>query len=417
MSAITTDRDPASAEERRRHALSFVFFLGAAFAFLLRVVVTPEIMNKVMPYTTEGGSFPEKLHVGTYAVFLLLTAILLTRPIRLAGDDIRLFRATVSYAVFLSLLVAYLFATGRAGSAGFIIDSYLLACASVVVMLCLGEEVGRTLGNVILGMLILSAAIGTVEAVTQHRLMPSRLVELSFRPTGLASHPLELGALCGTAVGFVSLTRWRIWVRVSCILVLFVGAAASGARASLLLTTGEVLFLLLFLPWPGLAPAHRRQAKLFVLALTLAGGAALIAVLYSAGLLERFNNTIFDENYYARVRIYDVFDYVQWKDMLFGMNPAAMLKIVNEQLKLPYVESTPVVLTLLFGLPIALVFAAAFFRYLLQLLYGAPLAAWIASAIAILAALSNNGLSTKSSNLMVLFVLVVAYRKPARRRA
>jgi hypothetical protein len=403
-------------EERRHNALALMLFLCAAFAFLLRATVSPQILNMVMSYTSEGGSFPEKLHIGTYAVFLVLAAICITRPIRLAGDDIRLFRATVSYALFLSLLVPYLFITGRAGSAGFVIDAYLVACAAVMIMLCLGEEISRALGNVMLGMLILSAVIGTVEAITQHRLLPYPLTELQFRPTGLAPHPLALGAFNATAIGFVTLTRWRIWVRALCIFILFIGTAASGARAALLLATAEILCLLLFVPLPGLSPKHRRQAKIFILSLTLAGGVVLIAALFSAGLLSRFSNTIFDENFFARVKIFQIFHFVEWKDILFGMNANEMLKIVNEQLGLPYVESTPVYLTLLFGLPIALIFAAALFRYLLQLLYRAPLAARIAATVSILAALSNNALSSKGSSLMVLFILIMAYGKPAGRQ-
>lgn len=400
--------------ERRHNALSLMFFLCAAFAFLLRATISPQILNMVMSYTSEGGSFPEKLHIGTYAVFLLLAVICISRPIRLAGDDIRLFRATLSYGLFLSLLVPYLFIIGRAGSAGFIIDSYLVGCAAVMVMLCLGKEMAPALGNVLLGMLILSAVIGIFEAMMHVRLLPFSEGELEFRPTGLASHPLALGAQCAMAIGFVSLTRWRLWVRVLCISILFIGTAAAGARAALLLATAEILFLLVFLPWPRLSPAHRRQAKLVVLILTMIAGAVLVAVLFSAGFLNRFSNTLFDQNYYARIKIYEVFGLVEWKDILFGMNGAALLKIVNEQLNLPFIESTPVILTLLFGLPIALIFAAAFFRYLLQLLYKAPLAAWAGATVSMLAALSNNGLSSKAPDLMMLFVLIMAYRKTGR---
>ncbi|GGB07355.1 hypothetical protein GCM10011491_39310 [Brucella endophytica] len=402
-------------EARRHNALSLMFFLCAAFAFLLRAAIPPQILNMFTSYTSEGGSFPEKLHIGTYAIFLVLGMICISRPIRLAGDDIRLFRATLSYALFLSLLVPYLFIVGRAGSAGFIVDSYLVACAAVLVMLCLEEEIGRALGNVLLGMLILSAMIGTFEAMTHFRLLPYPNTELSFRPTGLTPHPLALGAQCAMAIGFVALTRWRLWVRVLCIFILYVGTAAAGARAALLLATAEILFLLIFLPWPRLSPAHRRQAKLVVLAMTLMAGAVLVAVLFSAGFLNRFSATLFDENYYARIKIYDVFHLVEWKDILFGMNANELLKIVNEQLNLPYIESTPVVLSLLFGVPIALIFAAAFFRYVLQLLYKAPLAAYAGSTVSILAALSNNGLSSKAPDLMLLFILIMAYRKPVRR--
>jgi len=413
VSVIPSQRQFASTAARRENALSLLIFLGAAFAFLLRATISPQLMNMVVSYSTEGGSFPEKLHVGTYAIFLLLAVIFATRPVRLEGDEIRLFKATLCYSALLSLLMPYLAVMGRAGSAGFIIDSYLVACATAMIMLSLSEEARRGLGNVILAMVVLSAIIGTTEALTQHRFLPYPLKELQFRPIGLSSHPLALGALCTTAIGFVALTRWRIWVRALCIFVLFVGVAASGARAALLLAVGEILLLLLFVPWPDLSPRHQRQAKLVVTIGTLAGGATLISVLFSAGLLSRFSGTIFDENYFARIKIYEVFQFVSWKDILLGINVGDLLKIVNEKLDLPYIESTPVVITLLFGLPIALVFAGGFFWFLLQLLRNTPRAARIAAVASLAAALSNNAFSSKSPDIVLLVILLLAYRNPS----
>ena len=406
-----------STEARRQNAISILLFIFAASAFLLRSVISPQLMIMVMSYSTKGGSFPEKLHIGTYAIFTLLAVILGTRPIRLEGDEIRLFKATLCFSALLLLVMPYLFIMGRAGSAGFIIDSYLVSCAAAMIMLSLNEEARRAIGNVILGMVVLSAIMGTIEAVTRPRFLPYPLEELEFRPIGLSSHPLALGSLCATAIGFVTLTRSRIWVRALCVFILFIGTAASGARAALLLATGEILFLLVFVPWPGVSSRDQRQAKLFVLALTLLGGTMLIAALFSAGLLNRFSNTIFDENYFARVKIYDVFQFVTWKDILLGMNPDDLLKIVNEKLGLPYIESAQVVITLLFGLPIALVFTAGFFWFIFQLLRNAPRAAHVAAIVCLLAALSNNGLSSKSPDIMELVVLLLAFRNlaPARR--
>ncbi|TIP89667.1 MAG: hypothetical protein E5X58_25430, partial [Mesorhizobium sp.] len=250
---------PAAASERllssqalRQNALSLLFFLCTAFAFLLRFTVSPQIMNMVVDYTADGGSFYEKLHFGTYAIFLLLPVVLFSRPFLLQGDEIGIFKALMLYSALIFALVPYLFITGRAGSSGFIIDTYLVAGAAGLLMLALNAEVRRALGDVVLGMVILSAVLGTIEAVTQHRFLPYGLNELQFRPIGLSAHPLALGALCATAIGFVPLTRWRIWVRVLAIFVLLVGCAASGARAALMLAAAETLILLMFVPWPRL---------------------------------------------------------------------------------------------------------------------------------------------------------------------
>ncbi|TIT11206.1 MAG: hypothetical protein E5W85_17535, partial [Mesorhizobium sp.] len=357
--------------------MSILFFLCAALAFLLRFTVSPQIMNMVVDYTADGGSFYEKLHFGTYAIFLLLPFVLFSRPFLLQGDEIGIFKALLLYSALIFALVPYLFITGRAGSSGFIIDTYLVAGAAGLLMLAMNAEVRRALGDVVLGMVIVSAVMGTVEAVTQHRFLPYGLNELQFRPIGLSAHPLALGALCATVIGFVPLTRWRIWVRVLAIFVLLVGCAASGARAALLLAAGETLILLMFVPWPRLTLKHQRLAKSVVLLFALAAGAVLVAILFSGGLLNRFGNTIFDENFMARVTIYQVFGLVSWKDILFGMNVDDLLAIVNEKLHLPYIESAPVVIVMLFGLPIAVLFITLVFWFLFRLLRAAPLPAWI----------------------------------------
>jgi hypothetical protein len=277
-------------------------------------------------------------------------------------------------------------------------------------MLALNDDLRRALGDITIVMLIVSAVIGIIEAVTQHRLLPYDRVELQFRPIGLSVHPLALGALCATAIGFAALTRWRLWVRIAAILVLFIGCAASGARVALLLTCAEIVILLLFVRWPRLSLKYERQAKTLVFLLTILGGAMLIMAMYAAGLLNRFSNTIFDENFMARVTIYRVFDYVDWKEILFGMRANDLLAIVNQKLHLPFIESAPVVIILLFGLPIALLFTALVAWILLRLLRSAPLPAWIGTITFLLAALSNNTMSSKTPELTMIVVLLLAYK-------
>jgi hypothetical protein len=394
---------------RRDNAVSLVFLFCTALAFIVRFVITPELMNRVVAYTVEAGAFYEKLHFGTYAVLLLLPIVLLSRPFQLRDDEIGKFRALIRYSALMLVLVVFMFVTGRGGSSAFLIDTYVVTGAALLVMLALNPESRRLLGDLTLAFLILSAVVGTFEAMTHIRLMPYAAVELQFRPVGLSEHPLALGTGCATAVCFVALTRWPVWVRVAAIFLLFVGAAASGARAALLVTVIEIFALILFVRWPRLSPRHERQAKLFVLLATLAGGALLVSVLSAAGLLSRFSETLFDENFLVRVNIYDVFNYVSFNDIMFGMNGADLVQIVQQKLHMPTIESAQVVILLLFGLPVALLFAWLVFWMIWRMLRYAELAAWIGVAGTLAAALSNNTLSSKTPVVMMMMVLVLAY--------
>lgn len=405
--------DPsAPAGSRRRNAVTLLLVLGMAVALAVRIVVSPMLMDRMVTYTEEGGAFYEKLHFGTYLIFLMLPLALFSQPFGLKGEEIGRFKALLWYCLAILALVVVLFVSGRPGSSVFLIDTYLVAGAAGLIVLALGRDARRLLAEFVLLILIVSAVIGIGEALTQKRLLPYDLVELTFRPLGLSEHPLALGALCATAVGFVALTQWRIWVRVAAIFVLFVGCAASGARFALLLTIAEILVLLVFLPWPRLSQRQARRAKALVLLATLVGGTIMIGLLAGTGLLSRFGDTLFDENFYARLTVYQVFSMVGWQELLFGMPPADLLALVNEKLNLPFIESAQVVIGLTFGIPLALVFTWIFGWITLRLLRGAPLAAWIGTATFVLAALSNNTLSAKQPMMTIIFVLLLALAIP-----
>lgn len=402
------------ARSRRQNALTLLLLLGMAVALAVRIIVSPMLMDRMVTYTEEGGAFYEKLHFGSYLIFLMLPLTLVSQPFRLQDEEIGRFKALLWYCLAMLAMVAVLFISGRPGSSVFLIDTYLVAGAAGLIVLALGRDARRLLAEFVLAILILSAVIGIGEALTRQRLLPYDLEELTFRPLGLSEHPLALGALCATAVAFVALTQWRIWLRVVAIFVLFIGCAASGARFALLLTAAEILLLLIFLPWPKLSPRQARRAKAIVLLVTLAGGTIMVGLLASSGLLSRFSETLFDENFYARLTVYQAFSMVGWQELLFGMPPADLLALVNKELHLPFIESAQVVIGLTFGIPLALVFTWVFGWIMLRLLRGAPLAAWIGAATFLLAALSNNTLSGKQPIITIVFVLLLAFGLPRR---
>ena len=131
--------------------------------------------------------------------------------------------------------------------------------------------------------------------------------------------------------------------------------------------------------------------------------------------MARFGGTIFDDSFFARITVNEVFGLVSWKELMFGMQPADLLMLVNEELGLDYIESAPVAIGLTFGIPMALFFAVLLIRVVGVLLIATPRPAWIATAVTFLAALSNNTLSERQAVIMIFFVLLLAYA-PARRR-
>ncbi|WP_417308304.1 VpsF family polysaccharide biosynthesis protein [Devosia sp.] len=398
-------------DARRQNALSLVFFLLTAVALLMRFSITPEIMNSMVEYSTLEGATWEKVHFGSYALFALLPFALFSRPIVLRGHEITLFRTFVRYSALLIGLIGFMVVTGRAGSSGFVLDTYLVAGAAGLIMLSQNAEARRALGDVTLIMLLVSALIGIFEAVTQTRVLPYPLTEDVFRPTGLTEHPLAFGAMCATGIGFATLARWPLWLRLMAAFVLFIGCAASGARLALLIAGMQIVLLLLFVPWTQLSARHERQAKTIVLVMTLVAGAALISLMFAAGLLSRFGDTLFDENFMARITVYEVFGYATPRELLMGKDLSAVLEIVNTKLNLPYIESSVVVVVFLFGIPLALFFVWVVGRMMYQLLRNAPVAGKLATLTFMLAVLSNNALSSKTAMFCIVVVLLIAYQR------
>lgn len=409
MSSSATATQTTGDSARQARTLSLLLFLAIAVALVVRVAVTPALMDGVYHYVREGGAFYEKFHLGSYLLILLVPVALFSRPIYLRGEEIAKFRALVRFSGLLLLLIGILVGTGRAGTIGNLVDTYLVAGFAGLVLLAQNPSYRRLVGNLVLLICLLSAAMGIFEAVTRIRFINFVEGEAAFRPTGLAGHPLTLGLVSATALAFVPLTNWKPWVKVAAMFLLFIGVAASGARLALIVTTLEVLALLLLVPWTSLSRSAERKAKLGVLILVLVGGAALIAVLAGGGFLSRFSDGVVDQNFFARTDIYKIFDLTSMRDIWFGADMAQITKIVNDKLRLPFIESSPVYLTYQLGLILAVPFALLVVWLLLKLLRHQLRPAWIGTAVFLAVALSNNTLSQKTGVVTVLLVLLVAY--------
>lgn len=406
-SAIATDNTTDTT--RRANAVSLALFLAIFVALAVRICVPPATLDGLYNYVSEGGAFYEKMHLGTYLLVLLLPVALFTRPVFLRGREIAAFRDLVRFFALLTLLIGFLVATGRAEAIGNLVDTYLAAGAAGLVLLAQNPSYRRRLGDAVLLFVLVSAAMGIFEAVTRIRFFPFVEGEAAFRPTGLAGHPLMLGLWCASAIAFVPLTGWKPWVKTAAMLLLFVATAAAGARFALIVASAEVLALVLLVPWSSLKPATERKAKLAVLVLVLSGGAVLIGVLAAGGLLSRFSDGVVDQNFFARTDIYRIFDHVSWQEVMFGKDAVELLKIANDKLRLPFIESTPVELTFQLGLILAVPFALLVIWLLLRLLRGQPRTAWIGTGVFLTVALSNNTLSQKTAVVTLILVMIVAY--------
>ncbi|WP_051777266.1 VpsF family polysaccharide biosynthesis protein [Pseudorhizobium pelagicum] len=394
----------------RENAIEIAFLFLTIVILMVRVFVPASVLNLLVNYTEEGGFFLVKFHLAAYAILAMLLLTLCTRPFVLMGADINLFRTLLRTAAMLTMVTAIAVIVSGFGATGFLIDTYLVATLAGLLLLTQRHHSRLIAAEAIIVFGVLSAVIGIGEMLMQQRLLPFDEGEPVFRPIGLAGHPLALGAHIVLTIGFVTLCRWPLWSRIAVTLLLFIGLAASGARLAMIAGAAEILLLLILSRWHGLSAQHEKLAKMMATLFVLVLGGGLLATLFFGGFLDRFNNTLVDDNFMARVRIYEVFRYVSWQDIFLGMDASDLHATTKANLDLNFIESAPVYIILTLGLPIALAFTVVVVSFFTRLLAGAPVQARIAAAVFVLVDLSNNGLATKNPDIILLTVLLVASR-------
>lgn len=398
-----------SASVGRASPLLTALFLVFAALVLLRVTINPLILDIFVNYTSDSGSIFEKLHPTIYGFAGLGLLSLLCFRIALDRWEVRVVRAMLAFLAGIGLILVATAAAGRGGSAGYLIDTYATACCAALMFL-FPRPWRRGIGHILVAFLALSAMVALVEFVIKTRFLPFNETEYSFRPIGLASHPLELGLWMAVAIGFCAATRWSLRVRAVGITILIFGLGASGARTALMIGLSYGVVLAVASVGAGLSAQRRLEWRIILTITMVAAIPLLIVALYGAGALDRFKGGIVDANARARVDIYGVFEYMSWSDIFLGMDPMAMRKIAKIYLNLEFVESSIVIFVTLFGL-LGTVFFVGLFAYLLRvLLTGAKLSVILATMAFFVIALSSNGLSTKGAGVFTLIMLIIAFR-------
>jgi hypothetical protein len=386
------------------------FMFGVLWCVVLvRFLLNANLLDLFIKYSAEGGNIVEKIHPSSYGLVAVMAIVLFSFRMELSDWDVRALRA---FAVFLAViggLMMYLLLMGRSGSAGYLIDSYVMACIVGALLLAFPPAWRMRIGTTLIVFIALSACVAIVEFALQKRLLPYWASETSFRPTGLTEHPLMLGLFCATAISFVPLTRWRPVTMVAVTIILLLGSFAAGARLASLAAVGSALVLFALVEWPPVSAARRLRLKLLMLLGLAVAVPVALATLVQLGLVNRFQAGLFDESAMARVNIYGLFNVVSWDEILFGADIARIRYLAFEYFDLEYIESSLVMFVFQFGLFGTAVFLLFLARTFLVLLSGAGRYVVLGTCVFFLVASSNNALSSKTPIVMMIVLLVVAF--------
>jgi len=408
--SIASSTYPATGAERSGNfvlRLWFAAFFGLVF---LRLGANRNILDKIIDYSTDGGSIVEKIHPSTYGIIAVLLAVLLTTRIELNNWELRALRSLLQFAAATFMLAALLLVLGHTGSLGQLVDSYLAACASGALLLFFPQSWRRSLAAALLIFIIAGAVVALGEFTLGARLLPYSLEEQSFRPTGLSEHPLMLGLLNAVGISFVAAAAWRPTAKAAAIVILLLGTFAAGARLASIVAGLSVLAAIALYDWPAARPQTRIRMKLLTFIAIALAVPAVLAVLYQFGLLERFENGLFDESAMARVKIYGLFNLVSWNEILFGADIEHIRRLALEHFDLQFIESSIVMLVFQFGLFGTILFILAMGRTVMVLLAGSSRYVVIGTIAFFAIAASNNSLTSKSPLIMMIVVLIIGFR-------
>lgn len=405
---------PVVASDAGRDDSGFLSVVTYLFAILvvLRLSLSDPLMNLFINYSGEGGFILEKIHPCTQGIILLMLLTLFRVKITLTPSEVVLVRQMAVLIAVIFGLVILIQITGRSIALGYLLETYIGACMGSFLLFALPVENRRVIGNAIVLYIVVNSLIAIAEKAVSVRILPYPFNEASFRPTALTSHPLAIGLINAGGAVFVLATRWRASVKAGALLVVVLGAAASGARTGMIFTAVSVVAALMITEVGGSSPESRFRLRALLFGSILFGGAVMIGLAAAAGFLERFEGGYIDENASARIDVYQVFEWVSWNEILFGADLIAIKAMVFERLKL-LIESSVVIFVFQFGLFGAILFAGTILWTVWKLASASDWRGVIGAATFTAVAMSNDTLSGKHYHFATMFLLFLAFRTNA----
>ena len=396
-----------------RLAAEQLLVLALTGAVIVRLFISAAVLNSMYSYSDFGGTVVEKIHPGSYLLYLLFPLFLPRR----FGTHVRrvVFASSVLIGTVIAVGVASLL-RGGATAAGFLIDAVLIAPVTCLSILALSRRHRRLLAVTVLAGLAMNSAVVFAELALQRHLLPYALVEEIFRPAGLFGHPL-LSGLCSAAAipFFFAVFRSRL-VKWSGAVLMLATCLACGARTAS--AVGTATFLLSAFA-NGMHARSKGRLDLTELVLTAAMlllcFPLLLALFLHSPTADRLAGGLAgDESIMSRISVYEALHFVSPSEFLFGTDYNRAQAILLEGVKLRTVESAIVSSILTFGLVNTVPLGLGYTLFFMGLFRSSGWFARIGVVTFVIVSLSNNTLTTKSPALLFIAVLVAAADEYAR---
>ena len=381
-----------------------------------------------------SGSFPFKIHPGTYLLTLALFCALASRgnPLRAALHQARVEPLlAINLVVMVVCLIWVVLRHGTSGAA-FMVDTHWAPAMGALALLHFEDARRRQLLRVLVWFMALNAALALAEFGLQARLIPlfnqsqatGFATEEYFRSSALLGHPLVNAKLTAALLPMALLLPMRAIWRWGHVVLLLLALLAFGGRSALLsslLIYG--LWALIRLAADGLRGRFSYLQLTGGSVLLTLGLAALVAVVALTGLGERiFSGLYLDNSASVRLRVWSAYDFVNLEQLWLGIS-AREIDTVALRLGLDpayeAIENGWIYLSLQMGLVFFSLWVVGFGCLLVWMLRQAPALAAVGVVVFLLNVSANNALASKTVvlGMLTIYAAVAGAQARSARRA
>jgi hypothetical protein len=289
-----------------------------------------------VPYVTEGGALPEKIHPGSYLLGLafLANAVRRDRPNQFVWQ---LFGGDRTLVIYLSCLFAcliYMLLTTGTGNTIVVLDTFVPAGLLASVVRNASADELRVLRGVFRCGICANAVLALGEAMAHATLVPLYLNDVEyhaihgeFRPTALYDHPLTGGVM--TLIGLSQAPRAG-WLRLVYLSVCTAALVSFGGRVAVAVAAGSAIILA---STALLGGALRRDPKalrmLFCYGLSLVACGAIAVVSVFIGFGERLLGHLYwDQSAQVRLAQWSLFKDLSFWQVILGTRREDMLALL-----------------------------------------------------------------------------------------
>jgi hypothetical protein len=290
-----------------------------------------------LPYVTDGGLPPEKIHPGTYLICAAFMARVASHERQnattwyLLGDE----KELGLYLGCLGYCLVYMLATTGTGNIIVLLDTFLPAGLLACVLKDASAKELLTLRRVFQFGICVNGLIALGEAALNARLIPlylngseSHSADAEFRPTALYDHPLTGGVMTLMALAFPPRSHW--W-KVFYLAVAIAALIAFGGRVSIVaaLTNSVMTLAATFVRC-----MLRRERAALHLALSYGGltiaCAAMALTVFEAGFGERLLSHLYwDPSAQVRLAQWSLLGELSSWQIIFGTKREDLLLLLT----------------------------------------------------------------------------------------